>query len=328
MRVYLAPIRERIGPALQHLHSVSQPRLHTLVDDPASADLILVAGGSSVGFAGIDDNPLVRRFPKTCFMYDDSDGFVPLLPGIYTNARRPRLVDLHRTESSAFVVALNPQTQPLEREKRYLFTFAGGSTSLVRKRLYRIDWHRDDVLVENTSSYYHWDAGQDGREERQQRYAETIASSRFALCPRGASAGSQRLFEVMQMGVAPVLISDHYDLPVGPDWSRFLIRVRERDIARLPEILEQHIETSAERGRIAREEWERHFAPETMFNTLIAAYGRIGQRSRISETWVRPFWGALKARHEMGIVMMSIARRAVLGIFRRLHIPFVYQLNR
>jgi hypothetical protein len=135
--------------------------------------------------------------------------------------------------------------------KNLLFSFQGGSTSLLRKRMFNLKFGRSDVLIENTSTYYHWDLWQPGRQERQQRYAQTIAESHFVLCPRGAGAGSIRLFEVMQAGVAPVLISGNYSLPAHVPWNTFLIRIAERDISRLPALLEPHLVSAPERGRIA-----------------------------------------------------------------------------
>jgi len=78
----------------------------------------------------------------------------------------------------------------MKAEKRYLFTFQGGSTSILRKRIYNLKFNRSDVLIENTSAYWHWDNSQPGRLERQRRYAETLAASHFVLCPRGTGAGS------------------------------------------------------------------------------------------------------------------------------------------
>nr|ADC36147.1 exostosin family protein [uncultured bacterium 162] len=310
------------------LHRVAEPPLHALVDDPETADMILFVAGWQAHGEGVADSPLPKKYPDKCFIYFDDDGFVPLLPGIYTNAEKLWGIDLGRTESHMFIDALNPNVAPIPNaEKKYLFSFAGGSTSLLRKKLYKIDFGREDVLVRNTSDYYHWDPSQEGRAARQKEYAETIASSHFGLCPRGASAGGLRLFEVMQMGVAPVMISDRFRLPVGPDWSKFLIDVPETRIKDLPQILEPLVGESAERGRLARQAWEQYFSPPAMFNGIVAACVRAKERRKISERWIQPFWGFMLWRRRMYNWSRAALKSVVLWVFKLMGRKFVYDLN-
>jgi hypothetical protein len=321
-------LRESALEAMVHLHSTSEPQLHQLVSDPAAADLIVFVGLDAFDFSDIVRSALPRRYPEKCFAYSDADGFVPLLPGLYSNAEQSRGVHLRRTAGCAFIDGLNPAIEQLTVPKRYLFTFAGGSTSILRKRLFRLHWSRPDVLVEDTSNYHHWNSSQEGRDERQRVYAENMASSRFVLCPRGASAGSQRLFEVMQMGIAPVLISNRYDLPPGPDWDRFLIRIPEKDIERLPEILEAHAGEYAERGDAARQAWEQWFAPNVAFNVFIATYEEIRRHRRVPERLIHLTWGFMRLRYWSARKIRGGIRGAVLWTFRKLRLKFVYQLNR
>jgi hypothetical protein len=253
---------------------------------------------------------------------------VALLPGIYTNAVKPGWLNLHRTAGHMFINSLNPHVRPRPgTAKRYLFSFAGGSTSLLRKKLYKIDYARTDVLIQNTSNYYHWDPSQEGREARQQEYAETIAASHFGLCPRGASAGGLRFFEVMQMGVAPVLVSDKLLLPEGPEWDKFLIRVPERKIKQLPAILEQHLGESEIRGQLARQAYEQWFAPAVMFNGIVATLVRLRAERRVPERWIHPFWGYMLWRRRFRNSARAFAKRLVLGVFRLLKLRFIYEMN-
>ncbi|HWZ51807.1 MAG TPA: exostosin family protein [Granulicella sp.] len=330
MKIHLVCLREGSYAAMLQLAQQAEPRLHTLVEDPASADMILFVGGWKAYGEGVADSPLPRLYPEKTFIYLDDDGFTPLLPGVYTNAERPGWWSGwlgSRAESQMFVDVLNPRIRPMQVEKKYLFSFAGGSTSLLRKRLYRVRFGRPDVWVENTSNYYHWDPSQPGREERQRQYAERIASSHFGLCPRGASAGGLRLYEVMQMGVAPVVISDRLLLPEGPDWESFAIRVPERRIKQLDRILERHLGESEERGRLARAAYEQWFAPEVVFNHVVAACERRRAERRIPERWVQPFWGYMLWRVRLGRRARGLAKQMVLGVFRLLGRRFIYELN-
>jgi hypothetical protein len=329
LKIHLVGLRATALSAMIELHRVAEPALHVLVDDPESADIILFVGGWQAHGEGVVDSALPKKYPDKCFSYFDDDGFVPLLPGIYTNAKKPGWMDLARAESHMFIDALNPNIVPVPNaEKKYLLSFAGGSTSLLRKKLYKIDYGRDDVLIKNTSDYYHWDPSQEGRDARQKEYTTMIASSHFGLCPLGASAGGLRLFEVMQMGVAPVMMSDKFRLPDGPAWDRFLIDVPEWKIRELPEILEKYRSESAERGRLARLAWEQYFAPRVMFNGLVAVCVRERGRRKISERWVRPFWGFMLWRARLKYGLRAFAKKIVLGLFRLAGRRFIYDLNR
>ena len=73
----------------------------------------------------------------------------------------------------------------------------------------------------------------------------------------------------MQAGVAPVLISDNYPLPPHVPWETFLLRIAEKDITRLPQLISPHLASSAERGRRARQAWLDHFAPEREFDAIV-----------------------------------------------------------
>lgn len=329
MKIHLVGLRASALDAMIELHRVAAPQRHELVSDPAAAEMIVFIGSVPAHGEGIVENPLPRLYPDKCFMYWDDDAVVALLPGIYTNAVKPRLVNLHRTASYMFIDALNPHVRPMPRiAKRYLFSFAGGSTSLLRKKLYNIDFSRPDVLVRNTSDYYHWDPSQADRDHRQRDYAETIAASHFGLCPRGASAGSLRLFEVMQMGVAPVLISDRFLLPEGPDWDSFLLRIPERSMGRLTEILDPRVAESAERGRLARLAWEQWFSPPAVFNGIIRTFAEQRKQRLIPERWIHPFWGFILWRRRFQSTARQLTRRAVLLAFRLTGRKFIYEMNR
>ena len=49
------------------------------------------------------------------------------------------------------------------------------------------------------------------------------------ICPRGWGSSSIRLFEVMEMGRVPVIISDAW-VNEAPKWADFSVRVSEADV--------------------------------------------------------------------------------------------------
>ena len=331
MKILLSPIHETELATLlpqRAAHSAA----HTLVHSPDEADMILLAGSFGLDPHHLLDHPLYRAHPGKCAVYTEDDNYLPLAPGVYCSAIDDESSRSGRVFSYSYVSASgrysNPYVTETGTEKTLLFSFQGGSTSLLRKRMFNLSFDRPDVLLENTSTYYHWDLSQPDREERQRRYARTIAQSRFVLCPRGAGAGSIRLFEVMQAGVAPVLLSDDYLLPAHVAWDSFLIRIAERDIARLPELLEPYAASAEERGRLARQAWLDSFAPEREFDAIIAAAHAALRHGPPAEDVFRRRQRALIAHAERKRRLRSFARNTLLKTLKALRLKSPYQMNR
>ena len=294
--------------------------------------MILLLGSFGLDPHYLLEHPLYRAYPDKCAVYTEDDNYLPLVPGVYCSATKDESARAGRVFSYSYVSASgrysNPYVTDIGMAKTLLFSFQGGSTSLLRKRMFNLRFNRSDVLIENTSTYYHWDVTQPNRDERQRRYAETVAKSHFVLCPRGAGAGSIRLFEVMRAGVAPVLISDEYLLPAHVPWDTFLIRIAERDIACLPKLLEPYMNSAAERGRLARQAWLDYFSPEKEFDAIVAAAYRALHHGLPAEADFRRRQRALIARAEQKRKLRSFARNAVLKTLKALHLKSPYQMNR
>jgi hypothetical protein len=330
MNVHLAAATESALTGLMRRRG--EQSSHRLVDDAADADLILFLGNPTHEPHLLLDHPLYRDDPDKCAIYSEDDEYLPLLPGVYCSARNDESTRAGRAFTWSYVSAggriANPYVSNTAAEKSLLFSFQGGSTSMLRKRLYKIPFNRADVLIEDTSAYHHWDLDQPGREQRQMGYAQTLASSHFVLCPRGAGTGSIRLFEVMQAGIAPVLISDDYPLPPHAPWDAFLIRVAERDIRRLPELLEPYRESSAERGRIARQAWLEHFAPEREFDAIVALAAAAVSHGPPHEEAFRQRQKSMIFRASLRRELRGKIRSAALRTLKALRLKSPYKSNR
>ena len=339
MKVYLAAVQETDQVEILTGHAAFSKK-HQIVTAPSAADLILIFGVSALEPRQVLDHEIYRTYPERCAIYTEEDHYLPLLPTVHTNARRGLHTRIGRVYNYAHIsrngrhqnhfVGETASSEPIgmTAPKRYLFSFLGGSTSILRKRLFNLKFNRSDVLIENTSAYWHWDNSQPDRQERQRRYAEVLAASHFVLCPRGAGAGSSRFFEVMAAGVAPVLLSDGYELTPGPAWDQFLIRVRESDIARLPEILEPYLGSAAERGRLARRAYDEHFAIDREFDCLVDLAARTLQHSPPSEDYFRRRQMTMFHQYHRKVKIRMMLRLLVLGTLKILHLKNPYQMNR
>ena len=80
-----------------------------------------------------------------------------------------------------------------------------------------------------------------------------------------------RIFEAMRLGRAPVIIADDWSPPPFVDWERCSVRVPEKEIDRLPELLRHHRAQAQVLGDRANEEWNRVFGPPGLFHHTVEA---------------------------------------------------------
>ena len=263
---------------------------HRLVPQPEEADLILFAELQSPHLAlNVRRHPYVRRYREKCFLFDSADRVIPFLPGIYASIEKSRY-DRRRTRSGFYLSILeNPYVEydPAAVERDLLYSFIGSvDTAPVRADLAKLEHPRRHFIDTTGESARIWYSGTD--EERRpfwRRYAESARRSQFVLCPRGVGPSSIRLFEMMKMGRAPVILSDEWVPPEGPSWETFSIRLAERDGPHLHSILEEREPEAVAMGIQARRAWEQWFSPAAAFNTVVDGCLDLKNGRRIPETW-------------------------------------------
>jgi hypothetical protein len=333
MKIYIESVGgNELSALLRKLHGVADRPLHVIADDPSVADLILLCGSWSKSDSVLTGHPLVKLYPEKCAVYSDMDGYLPLLPGVYCSPMRGYSTRIGRVRSYSYIVRHiqkgNPFIQPLAggRTRDLLFSFQGSISSWVRKRLFKMDFGRPDILIEDTTHHQNW--VQSSSSERQQKlYVETIGRSHFVLCPRGSGSGSFRFFETMRMGVAPVLIADGYVLPEGPDWDSFLIRVAEKEIENLPAILEPRRGESEDLGERAREAWERWFSTSQEFNQIVAQCELSLRSSGSSERIYRRLWPVMTFTYYSRRTIRKRIRASGLWLLRTLRLKPPYKIR-
>jgi hypothetical protein len=149
------------------------------------------------------------------------------------------------------------------------FGFIGGITSPLRRKIVEVmsknnnNWNNFSLLVDGMD----WNKTFSGLMPLSfsRQYVEFLRRTRFVICPRGYGLGSSRLFETMKAGRVPIIISDSYILPSGIDWKSCSIRLPERCISRVGEIVSSYLPDWQFMAANARRIWEYHFSPE---NTL------------------------------------------------------------
>lgn len=248
-------------------------RAHAIAATPEEADAILIVSRGDPYYTEARRHPLVNRFREKVFIYDTHNRPISFLPGLFTSmprsqfdARRHRTVGyLSPINEQIAVVAAEPKTEP-----DLLCSFIGAPSAAVRRRLFKDNPFRgrSDAIVVERLGWKLRDGSEAERIAMYREYADTLARSAFSLCPRGIAAGSYRLFETMELGRVPVVLSDAYVPCVGPNWDSFALFVPESDLAKLPAILEKWQPQAAEMGQRARQAWEDWFAPDVQFHRM------------------------------------------------------------
>ena len=255
-------------------------KVHTLVDDPAEADIIVFAELAAQGpfTEWVRHHPLVKKYREKCFLFDIDDYSLPFLPGLYASLRKGYANPGRNRTGYYLRIDENPyiEFRPMPEEFRYLACFVGSlENHPVRAELARLASDQvasDQILVQDTSAFAKTMMFGATPEEKHQafwpKYADLMASGAFSLCPRGRGPGSIRLFEAMRMGRCPVIIADEWVYPERVDWKACSLTVAEKDIAGIPELLAQNLHRAAELGAEARRQWEKFYAPEVRFHWL------------------------------------------------------------
>ena len=69
------------------------------------------------------------------------------------------------------------------------------------------------------------------------QYELYLIDSKFSLCPSGSGPNSIRFWESLAYGSIPVLLADTLELPKHELWEDAIIKVEEKNLEMVPDIL-------------------------------------------------------------------------------------------
>lgn len=255
--------------ALLRCAQLDRIRNHQVCSDPDEADAILFVENTQfddILFKDLLQHPLVEQYREKAFMYNEMDRPWDALPGLYCCLTRKHINE-KRHRAFAYLTTPNPYISSIHNqqiERRWLFSFMGSMSHRCRRPLLHLK--QPDSFIRDTSDFNVWQSDDAELQIRGQDYAEVLAASDFVLCPRGIGTSSIRLYETLEVGRVPVIISDHWVPPAETDW-RFAIQVEEARVASIPGLLRALANEAFERGQEARQAWLNAYAPDTLFNT-------------------------------------------------------------
>jgi Exostosin family len=263
----------------------------TLVPTPEEADIILIVDIHEGNLnAGLRRNKVWQKWPEKSFAYLEGAEPTRFLHGLYSSPRKS-WSGSGRFQACAYPLFQlfhpNPCPSPPELAavpKDLLFSFAGRVSHRVRKRLFSLAFPCDEVVLVNTSDYNHFCGGKVDRKEARTRFWNLARRSKYGLCPRGAGTSSIRLFEMMEAGIAPIILADDWLPPRGPKWEDFALFVPERKVGSLYKIAKNHEPEYVQRGRLARQAWEQFFSPEKYWSFILESVRHIQRHQKFSES--------------------------------------------
>jgi hypothetical protein len=159
----------------------------------------------------------------------------------------------------------------VERVPRLLLSFRGTASHRVRLDLMNCSSLANDPDVDLSVSEEWFTHSADQKRDHVRR----ILSAKFALCPRGEGPATFRVYEAMALRRAPVIVSDDWIGPLGPDWPSFALVIGEARIHDLACIVREHEHDWAQRGLAARSAWEQFFAYPRSITKMLEAVERI-----------------------------------------------------
>jgi Exostosin family len=252
-----------------------------IVSEARDADIIVFQRDD---WKYVKSHGLFKEFASRCIAITECDRPSFFLPTICASNSTFWLAK-SRAETMEYMLAhranWNPyiSAQPADRIKCHLYSFVGKPSSKVRRHLLAAHGRSSpgDVLVENSAPAL-IDTVRYSLES-QRRYAEIMAASKFAICPRGWGTGGVRLFEACCLGVAPVILADAWYPISGMSWN-FAIFVREKDVSKLDAIVRSREHEWRERGAAARRAYETEFAHHVNAGRLHFKISRLLATSR------------------------------------------------
>jgi hypothetical protein len=286
---------------------------HNIVRNPNDADLILVVDiYPNDDFESLRENWFLKHMPEKSFAIYEGDDPPSYLHGLFTSVPKNWTADSRFGSCGYYFhrkVYPNLPVADIQMNRDLLFSFAGRNSHEVRNRIFR-SMFPSDVVIKNTSQYYHFSNDNNlPKNQFQKDYWNLAFRSKFALCPRGRGNSSIRLFEMMEYGIAPIIISDDWVPPIGPDWEEFAIFVPEKQLENLYKIVNQKGSEWQYRGQLAKKAFTDFFSEQAYFQFLISAILQIQSNQRYSEKYLTLLNPLKNMRNEIHSIKNKLAQK-------------------
>ncbi len=275
-KVFLLSTADRGGAAaespawdlrrLRRAAELDRFRCHEECDSPERADLVIFTDPTRPDLADVRTHPIYREFSDRCFVLHAGDRILPSVPGVFTCPEKCTHVRWRSRTGPYLRVTFDDRLMFQDGDSgadgadSLLFSFIGRTeTAPVRKTLAALTHPRGLII----------DTSLPGAELPYTTYLKVLRRSRFVLCPRGYGSSSFRLFEALKAGRVPVVLSDAWIQPTGPNWTEFALVVPEDAAGDLPSLLEACEPRYARMSAAALAAWSQWFAADVVFHRTV-----------------------------------------------------------
>lgn len=288
-------------------------RKHQLWDDPETADAILFFeghAGTDPLRLGILFNPIYRKYKDKCFLYQDGDYAYPFMRGLYPSLLKehhrpgwcegaPYFARQAVNDAVTAAVDLNP-------ERKWLASFVGANNCAVRTTI--LSWKHPQIYVQDTTGKHAWQMPAEDRKRYEASYAQVCAESQAILAPRGLGPSTYRLYEAMEIGRCPIILSDDWIPPPHIDWGGCSVRLSESNANDAKEIVNAiSMENIDEKGSRAAEIFKQAIDTPHAWHYIATQMEALAGTTRGKTSNLTAFSKALKSSHG-SIVLGSILR--------------------
>ncbi|MBG29617.1 MAG: hypothetical protein CMI31_06400 [Opitutae bacterium] len=242
----------------------------SVCNNPKKSDMILFSGDMGPHLEFVRISKLYRKYRNKCFVFSAEGKAIKFVRGLYASIEGKEYSEkLYR--GGFYLIDEHIKAKEEVTNPKYLYSFVGSiDTSETRTKLLKLN-RKDSPIVDVSGKVSEaWANYEDETEKKKliDSYISSILNSKFVLCPRGYNCSSIRLFESMKLGRAPVIISDEWTSPIGPDWDSCSVRINERDILKIPVLLKERENEWKDLGESAKETWEKYFSDTGALETI------------------------------------------------------------
>ena len=139
-------------------------------------------------------------------------------------------------------------------KRKYLYSFQGAYDKQcyltdIRDQIFKMK-HPENCYIKNIGLWHYNTIVYSNKQNKdkelnetqqhihnQNEYNQSLLDSEFSLCPSGSGPNSIRLWECLAIGTIPIVLADTLDLPVHELWEDAIIRIKEKDLHTLPDLL-------------------------------------------------------------------------------------------
>lgn len=159
-----------------------------------------------------------------------------------------------------------PVEIPENLNRNLLASFVGSVTHPIRARMANACKDEKDIIIYMKG----WNPTVNRNEL--EAFVNLAAHSIFCLCPRGYGLNSFRLYEAMQLGSIPVVVTDNFYLPWKDElnWEEFAVLVDDSQLQELPSILRSYSTDRIESMREKiKEVYPKYFTMDGMYENIL-----------------------------------------------------------